>query len=67
MIRISACLLLLVAALGCVRPSAIDHSYRAKSQDSRAQFLILHFSLSWICQRTPTKGATEGGSFWESC
>ncbi len=44
MIRISACLLLVLAALGCVRQPAIDHSYRAKSQDSRAQFLILHFT-----------------------
>ena len=30
MIRISACLLLVLAALGCVRQPAIDHSYRAK-------------------------------------
>jgi N-acetylmuramoyl-L-alanine amidase len=44
MTRIFACLLLLVAALGCVRQPRIDHTYRAKSQDSRAQFLILHFT-----------------------
>lgn len=36
------CLLLLLAA-GCSRPS-IDTSHPAKSQDSRAQFLILHFT-----------------------
>jgi N-acetylmuramoyl-L-alanine amidase len=42
--RSLACLLLLLAAIGCVRHPAIDHSYRAKSQDSRVQFLILHFT-----------------------
>jgi N-acetylmuramoyl-L-alanine amidase len=36
--------LLLLTALGCFRQSAIDYSLRAKSQDSRAQFLILHFT-----------------------
>ena len=41
--RTLACLLLVLAAIGCV-PPAVDHSYRAKSQDSRAQFLILHFT-----------------------
>ncbi|MDP1830998.1 MAG: N-acetylmuramoyl-L-alanine amidase [Geothrix sp.] len=37
-------LLLLLAATGCVHRPSINHSYRAKSQDSRAQFLILHFT-----------------------
>lgn len=41
--RFHACLLLL-AAVGCARGPSIDHSYRAKSQDSRVQFLILHFT-----------------------
>ncbi len=41
--RFLACLLLL-AAVGCARGPSIDHSYRAKSQDSRVQFLILHFT-----------------------
>jgi N-acetylmuramoyl-L-alanine amidase len=36
------CLLLL--ALGCFRNPYVDHSLKAKSQDSRAQFLILHFT-----------------------
>ena len=44
MTRIFACLLLVLAFLGCVGQPVIDHSYRAKSQDSRAQFLILHFT-----------------------
>ncbi|MBL0313343.1 MAG: N-acetylmuramoyl-L-alanine amidase [Holophagaceae bacterium] len=37
------CIVLVLSAIGCSRPH-IDHSYRAKSQDSRAQFLILHFT-----------------------
>ena len=41
--RFLACLLLLAAA-GCARGPCIEHSYRAKSQDSRVQFLILHFT-----------------------
>ena len=58
MTRILACLLLALAALGCVRPPAIDHTYRAKSQDSRAQFLILHFTGgSW---EASVKILTEG-------
>ncbi len=36
--------LLLLAALGCARGPSIDHSHHAKSQDSRVQFLILHFT-----------------------
>ena len=39
-----SCLFLILTALGCVRHPAIDHSYQAKSQDSRVQFLILHFT-----------------------
>ncbi len=42
--RSLAHLLLLLATVGCARHPAIDHSYRAKSQDSRVQFLILHFT-----------------------
>jgi N-acetylmuramoyl-L-alanine amidase len=38
------CLSLLLATVGCVRQPSIDHTYRAKSQDSRVQFLILHFT-----------------------
>lgn len=46
--RTLGCLLLLLAALGCARHPSIDHSYRAKGQDSRVQFLILHFtSETW--------------------
>jgi N-acetylmuramoyl-L-alanine amidase len=30
--------------LGCAHRLPIDHSYRAKSQDSRARYLILHFT-----------------------
>lgn len=37
-------LITLLTAVGCVRGPSIDHSYRARSQDSRAQFLILHFT-----------------------
>jgi len=37
-------LVTLLTVVGCVRGPSIDHSYRAKSQDSRAQFLILHFT-----------------------
>jgi N-acetylmuramoyl-L-alanine amidase len=36
--------LMLLLATGCFRGPSIDHSYKAKSQDSRAQFLILHFT-----------------------
>lgn len=44
---ILACLVLL-GSLGCLHQPSIDRSYRAKSQDSRVQFLILHFtSESW--------------------
>ena len=45
--RSLACLLPLLLASGCAwRP--IDHSYHARSQDSRAQFLIIHFtSEAW--------------------
>ena len=39
-----ACLLLILAAAGCAHRPQIDHSYQAKSQDSRVQFLILHFT-----------------------
>jgi N-acetylmuramoyl-L-alanine amidase len=44
--RILACLLLLLllVATGCAQRLSIDHSYRAKSQNSRAQYLILHFT-----------------------
>lgn len=37
-------LLLPLLALGCAPALRIDHSYTAKSQDSRVQFLILHFT-----------------------
>ena len=37
------CLLLLLAT-SCFRRPCIDHSLKAKSHDSRAQFLILHFT-----------------------
>jgi N-acetylmuramoyl-L-alanine amidase len=37
-------LLLALLLLGCMRGPHLDHSYRARSQDSRAQFLILHFT-----------------------
>jgi len=58
MIRILSSLLLLLAALGCQRPATIDRSYTAKSQDSRAQFLILHFTGgSW---ESSLKILTEG-------
>ena len=36
--------LVLVLATGCFRGPCIDHSLKAKSQDSRVQFLILHFT-----------------------
>jgi N-acetylmuramoyl-L-alanine amidase len=42
--RFLPCLALLLAAAGCAHHPSIDQSYRAKSQDSRAQFLILHFT-----------------------
>jgi N-acetylmuramoyl-L-alanine amidase len=42
--RTLASLLLILVAVGCARGPRIDHSYQAKSQDSRAQFLILHFT-----------------------
>jgi len=42
--RILPCLLLLLVGSGCHHPFAVDHSYVAKDQDSRAQFLILHFT-----------------------
>ncbi len=42
--RILVCLLPVLAVISCARGPHIDHSYRAKSQDSRAQFLILHFT-----------------------
>lgn len=41
---IPVCLLALLLATGCAHRLPIDHSYRAKSQDSRAQFLILHYT-----------------------
>ena len=44
MTRTLSCLLLLLAALGCQRAPVYDQTYRAKSYDSRAQFLILHFT-----------------------
>jgi N-acetylmuramoyl-L-alanine amidase len=37
-------LLLPLLAVGCAHRPSIDYTYRAKSQDSRAQFLILHFT-----------------------
>lgn len=37
-------LLLLLLATGCLRQPAVDRTYHAKSQDSRVQFLILHFT-----------------------
>ena len=40
--RALACCLLLLASLGCLHRLPIDRSYRAKSHNSRAQFLILH-------------------------
>ena len=40
----SAWLLPLLVLAGCARGPSIDRSYHAKSQDSRAQFLILHFT-----------------------
>ena len=40
--RALACCLLLLTALGCVHRVPIDRSYRSKSHNSRAQFLILH-------------------------
>ncbi len=43
MIRIALCLLLAVAA-GCATGPRIDDSYRAKSQDSRAQYLVIHYT-----------------------
>ena len=58
MARISACLLLVLAALGCVRQPGFDSTYRAKSQDSRVQFLILHFTGgTW---ESSVKTLTEG-------
>jgi N-acetylmuramoyl-L-alanine amidase len=42
--RTCLCLLPLVAVVGCAPGLRIDHSYQARSQDSRVQFLILHFT-----------------------
>jgi N-acetylmuramoyl-L-alanine amidase len=42
--RALSCLLLLFVAVGCTRHPCVDRSYQAKSQDSRVQFLILHFT-----------------------
>jgi len=39
-----ACILLLLAAAGCGRGPRIDYVIPAKSQGSRAEFLILHFT-----------------------
>lgn len=40
--------LLLLAAAGCHRGPRIDDSFRARSQDHRVQYLILHFTgLDW--------------------
>ncbi len=51
-------LLLLLATLGCHQGLTIDQTYRAKSQDSRVQFLILHFtSETW---ESSVKILTEG-------
>jgi len=41
--QLLACLFPLLIVAGCAKPH-IDHTYRAKSQDSRVQFLILHFT-----------------------
>jgi len=43
MTRIALTLLLAVAA-GCATGPRIDDSFRAKSQDSRAQYLIIHYT-----------------------
>ena len=43
MIRLLCCLLLALAA-GCATGPRIDDSYRAKSQDSRAQYLVIHYT-----------------------
>lgn len=43
MTRIALCLLVALAA-GCATGPRIDDSYRAKSQDSRVQYLILHYT-----------------------
>jgi N-acetylmuramoyl-L-alanine amidase len=43
MMRALSCLFLLLAA-GCARGLSIDHSLKARSQDSRVQFIILHFT-----------------------
>jgi N-acetylmuramoyl-L-alanine amidase len=43
MTRIAACLVLALVA-GCATGLRIDDSHRAKSQDSRAQYLILHYT-----------------------
>ncbi len=42
--RLLACLALLAAG-GCALGPPIDDSYRASSQDSRAQYLIIHFTV----------------------
>jgi len=56
--RTLTCLLLFLAGIGCARRPSIDHSYQAKSQDSRAQFLILHFTGgTWDAS---LKSLTEG-------
>lgn len=42
--RIALCLASILLLAGCASGPPIDYSYTAKSQDSRAQFLILHFT-----------------------
>ena len=56
MIRRGLCVLLM-ALTGCASGPPIDTSYTAKSQDSRAQFLIIHYtaggfqgSLKWLTE-----------------
>ena len=60
MIRPAAALALACIAAGCALPlpPPIDYSYRAKSQDSRAQFLILHYT--WGDHEGSLKVLTEG-------
>ncbi len=55
--RLPAALLLWLVA-GCAAGPAIDRSYTAASQDSRAQFLILH--ATWSGYETALRDLTQG-------
>ena len=59
MIRLVALALAGILAAGCASlPPAIDASYRSKSQDSRVQFLIIHYT--WGAHEGSLKVLTEG-------